>query len=353
LNVLVTGGTGFVMSNVVRRLLEADSSATVTVVDLGDELDDLTATFLDPWLGRVHYAQGDVRRPESYAAALDTAEITHVVHAAAVTHEDDWEVERPDVFLDVNIGGTVRTLELARRLPRLVRFLYVSSGGVYGNPGPGSPPDSQPETGPFDPPELYAISKYTAELIARRYGEVTGIDVLRVRFSELYGRMERATPGRYSMSLPYLMVRALIEDRPFRIDRATLGAGCDFISSEDAAEAVCRLLRAGSLGHRVYNIAQGSFTDARTLADAIAHVAPAFAYELVDRAQSEYVLSPWNRRARWNAYAIDRVAHAVGWLPRPLEQQLREYVEWVMESPGDRCPAPSRSDALGAEEAVR
>ena len=337
MTVLITGGTGFVMSNVVKHLLETDPDATVVILDLGP-VEGVVADFFEPVRERVISLQGDVRDRDVLERISAEWSITHVVHAAMVAHFPQWEVETPAKFIDVNVMGTVNMLEWARQLDSLQQFLYVSSGGVYGDPTPDSPTGPQPETGPFSPPELYAISKFTSEQIARRYGELFEMDVRRVRFSGVFGPMERYTPGRVTMAMPYYMVRSVIEQRPFRLTAETLEAGGDFLSAEDIGYAVPLLLRANEAQHKVYNIAYGTFTMVPELLDAFKEAVPAFEYEVVEATQADVIMDPTQRLARWNAYDIDRISTEFGWQPRPLTQQLHSYYEWVMVDPEIRCP---------------
>ena len=337
MRVLVTGGTGFVMSNVVRALLSKEAGAHAVVLDLSGR-DDAAAEFLAPFARRIEWVDGDVRDESVLERAFSGGEITHVVHGATLTHFEGWEREDPGRFMDVNVMGTIGLLERARRAAGLVRFVYVSSGAVYGEPVAGTPAGPQPETGPFDLPEMYAISKFAAEMVSRRYGELFGLDVVRVRFSGVFGPMERRTGARCLMSAPYRMVRAHLERRPLRVTRGTLASGGDFLSSEDVGEGVAALLCAPRCAHRAYNIAAGRFETMKEVFETFRSVTPGFEIEVVDESRAEVAMNPEDRLARWNAYAIGRMRDDFGWHPRPLAEQLARYLGWVEEDPQRRCP---------------
>ena len=337
MRVLVTGGAGFVMSNVVRALLSKDAEARAVVLDLGGR-DEAAAEFLAPFAHRIDWVGGDIRDESVVERAFSFGEISHVVHGATLTHFEGWEREDPGRFMDVNVMGTIRLLERARRATGLERFVYVSSGAVYGEPVAGTPSGPQPETGPFDLPEMYAISKFAAEMVARRYGELFGLDVVRVRFSGVFGPMERRTRARCLMSAPYHMVRAHLERRPLRVTQGTLAAGGDFLSSEEVGEGVAALLRAPRCAHRAYNIAAGRFQTMEEVFGAFRSVAPGFKLEVADESRAEVAMDPEDRLARWNAYAIERMRDDIGWRPRPLPEQLGRYLGWVEEDPERRCP---------------
>jgi nucleoside-diphosphate-sugar epimerase len=350
MTILITGGTGFVMSNVARYLLETNPSATVVILDL-TPVEGLVADFFAPVSDRLIGVQGDIRDRDLLNGLGSRYAFTHVAHAAMVAGFPSWERESPATFIDVNVLGTVNVLEWARTVESLQQFLYVSSGGVYGEALPDSPTDPQPETGPFNPPELYAISKLTSERIVRRYGQLFDMVTPRVRLSGVFGQMERPTPGRVTMSMPYHMVRSVIEQRPFRTTARTLEAGGDFLSAEDIASAMSAVIQSTAPQHNVYNIAFGTFTMVPEALEAFEKAVPAFEYEVVDDEQADVIMDPEQRYARWNAYAIDRISGEFGWQPRPLVEEFASYYEWVMADPERRCPPLGEPHALDEQVA--
>ena len=343
--VLVTGGCGFVMSNVIKSLLSSDENTNVISLDVSPA-NTLVERFFELYQGRVACIQADVRDSDCFYSLPTDRPITHVIHAAMIAHHPQWERAHPNKYLDVNIMGTVNTLEWARTQPGLIRFLYVSSGDVYGEPTSETSHEPHLETGTLDQPELYAISKYASEQIVRRYSEVFELDAVSVRFSGVFGPMERPTPGRAIMAMPYHMIRAAVESRPLRITEGTLEAGADFISSEDIASILPRLLLSSNLRHDIYNVAYGTFTRVPELLQAFKTIAPRFEYELVEPSSADVHRDPNRRYARWNAYDIGRLNEEFGWQPRPVVEQLRTYYEWVMEDPDLRCPPLPKESVL-------
>lgn len=330
MHVLVTGGNGFVMAAAVRRLLERSEDTRVTVVDLSEPT-SLVFGYLGPLHERARFLKADISLPGS----LPDIDVTHVVHAASMT-SPDLEVVRPRAFVDVNVMGTVNVLEWARER-RIERLIHVSSGAVYGRQTAWSPVAIQDEDGPFNPPELYAITKYASEQIVRRYGELFPLDARAIRLSGVFGPMERPTATRSYMSPAYRAVRAHIESRPLRLTPRTLAAGLDFVSSEEVARAIVGLLEADQLSSWVYNIADGVYTPMLEFLRILGEFAPGLSW-VTDDAAYEFDLDPSERLARFNAYAIERICADIGWSPRPLRDQVQSYVSWVLESPDERCP---------------
>jgi nucleoside-diphosphate-sugar epimerase len=331
MHVVVTGGNGFVMSATVRRLLQACTTTRVTVFDRWQP-QELVAERLREFADRVTFVRADVSDPSSLA----DVDATHVVHGATVVWSPELEAANARSYLDVNVGGTVNMLEWA--LERQVeRFVHVSSGDSYGRQTRWSPIETQDEDGPFDPPELYAISKYASEQVARRYGEIFPLDVRAVRLAGIFGVMERPTPSRRYMSLSYRAVRASIERRPLRITRRALDAGCDYISSDDVARAILALLQSEHLENWIFNVASGVRTPVPRLLEILSDLLPGFEWR-VDDASPEFDLDPAERLARFNAYSIARIQAETDWAPHPLSDELRAYISWVHEAPDERCP---------------
>lgn len=335
MRLLLTGGCGFVGPNIVRSWLAGGDDRSAVVVDIAAP--DATATeWFSGVASRVEFVQADLRDPDALAAVSSPGTITHVVHAAIIAHVPEWEQATPRIFLDVNIGGTVNMLEWARALPALERFVYFSTGGVYGDPGPGSPTGPQPEEGPFNPPELYPISKFACEAICRRYAELFGLDLRITRLSGVFGPMERRTTGRTIMSAGHAIAAAVCADRPLRVSARSLEAGGDFLSSEDIGEGAVRLLTApaDALHHDTYNLAFGTFTALSELLDAARLAVPTLEIEVVEEGGAADIdMDPGDRLARWNAYAITRARTDLDWGPRPLADQIASYLAWVDRDP--------------------
>ena len=144
--------------------------------------------------------------------------------------------------------------------------------------------------------------------------------------------MERRTSGRTIMSAGHAIATAISSGRPLRVSRRSLAAGGDFLSAEDIADGIVRLLTAPAqaLRHDAYNLAFGTFTGLSELLDAAQVAAPALRVEVVEAGgEADIDMDPADRLARWNAYAIDRARTDLGWAPRPLQEQLASYLSWV------------------------
>ena len=328
MTLLITGGTGFVMSNLARHWLESDSTASVHVLDSAP-WDGLLGRFFEPVRGRLNFVQASVLDQGAWDH-LAAQPITHIVHGATITPSSGRERANPREVIEVNLMGTVNALEFARRLPELKRFVYVSSGAVYGEALPGTPDVPVPEEGHISPVELYGITKFGSEHITRRYGEVFGLDVASVRFSGVYGPMDRATPARAVDCVPKKIVAAALAGKPITVK--ALDAGGDFIHAHDVARALAAMLRAPALEHRVYNVAYGKFSLIGELIDLVRQVVPGLRAEVVATSDADISYDPRDRLGRWGDYDISRLRDELGWRPRPIREALHSYVAWMREN---------------------
>ena len=319
-------------TNIVRAWLRGGDGRSAVAVDISPP-DAAAAEWFADVASRIEFVRADLTAGDALAPVSAPETVTHVVHAAMIAHVPEWERTAPRRFLDVNVGGTVNVLEWARALPALERFVYISTGGVYGEPSAASLTGPQPEDGPFNPPELYPISKLACEGICRRYAELFALDLRITRLSGVFGPMERRTAGRTIMSAGHAIAAAIATDRPLRVTRRSLAAGGDFLSAEDIADGMLRLLvaPARALHHDAYNLAFGTFTGLRELLDVARAIAPDLEIELTEDADpaADIDMNPADRLARWNAYAIGRARADLGWSPRPLHEQMASYLAWV------------------------
>ena len=133
--------------------------------------------------------------------------------------------------------GTTNLLELARR-HSVDRFVYVSSGSVYGD-DPGLDEVLHEETRP-SPRSLYAIGKYASELLTRRYGELHGFQTASMRLGGPYGPMERVTGHRANQSLLKEWTSNVVKSEPIKVGDRNERRSFTFVT--DIAAGVCAVL---------------------------------------------------------------------------------------------------------------
>lgn len=325
MKIFITGGRGFVMSVLMRRLLETGTASSLLAADIA-EPDDLLLRSLGQGEDRVQFRTLDVRNDAAVTAALTDFRPDVVVHGATVTHVPEWEKENPARFIDINVGGTTKILDAARSIASVRRVVHVSSAAVYGAGTGESGPI--PEDAPLLPDEMYGVSKVASELIARRFSTLYDLDIPVVRFTKVFGPMERPSEARASMSLPYHLAAALVQGRPATLSERTAQAVGDWISAVDVADALVALCRSSKNVSGIYNLASGTLVGVPELVEMFG--AETITVPATDAAVD---MNPQLRYGKDGTYSIQRAVDDLDWRPRNLATQVAEYVAWAHENP--------------------
>jgi UDP-glucose 4-epimerase len=238
--VLVTGGAGFIGSNLVDALVSRDEDVVV--------LDDLTTGYPENVHPKATLIIGDVADPTAAEQAMTGVEVVyHLAASRAVLRS----VEKPLETDRVNTGGTLNMLEAARAAG-VQRVVCTSSSSVYG----GSAVRPTPESAPLAPRSPYAVSKLAGEHYARVYWELHGLETVSIRPFNVFGPRQRPE-SMYAAVIP-LFIQALARREPPEVHGDGLQSR-DFTFVDDAVAA---FLAAGSApkercAGKVYNVAAG------------------------------------------------------------------------------------------------
>jgi UDP-glucose 4-epimerase len=336
---LVTGGTGFVMSVLAREWLECDSAARVVILDRSG-LDAQATRHFAPVRDRLTLVEGDICDEAQWRAALDAQDIGHVVHGATVTPIVRGTAEEaartppesidPAGIVDINLMGTVRLLEWARSSPHLRRFVYVSSGSVYRHHGPDWSGEPLPEDGYVAPLTLYGISKFAAEMVVNRYADLFGLSALSVRLASVYGPMDRATASRNFRHVPNRVAHMAIAGEVIRPN--SLEPVGDYIHSADVARALMALLDAERPRYRHYNIGSGTTATIGEIIEWARERVPGLEVEVDTGNSANIVQDVTLKGGMWGAYDIARIQRDTGWRPRPAKEAFHQYMDWIAEN---------------------
>jgi nucleoside-diphosphate-sugar epimerase len=317
---LVTGGNGWLPSHVVRRLARAGE--TVASYDLM-EPDAFLRQFLGPAAERVIFAAGDITDHDRLLDVAQQHGVTSIISAAAITPRFEREQREPDRIVNVNVGGVVNALEVARQLPHFRRFVQISSCAVFGDQTGLTELD---ETSPANATSLYGITKLAGERIALRYADLFELDVVAVRPSNVYGPMERPTPGYAGATELREMLRLHYSGQPIKV-ASLAGPYRDWTYAEDVAEGIELAWGAGPLAHRLFILAQGEQYSVGDVLEAFRQHVPGLQYRIVPAGEATYPVSgeppgpmPSHRRA----------AAELGWTPRTsFADGMRDYLQWI------------------------
>ena len=307
MNLLVTGGCGFIGSNFIRHILQQYSDYRVINFDkltyAGNpaNLKDVES------YPRYGFVRGDICDPE-VVELLVSRKPDVIVHFAAESHVDK-SIQDADVFVKTNIYGTHVLLEAARR-QKVERFVYISTDEVYGSRSDGHFKESDA----LNPSNPYAASKAAADLLVQAYAKTYGIPVVITRSSNNFW------PYQYPEKLMGLAITNLIEDKKIPI----YGDGKymrDWLYVLDNCEAIDRVVHDGRDGE-IYNIGGGN---ERTNLEIIEMILEEFAK---DTSHIEYVK---DRPAHDRRYALDttKIREQLGWQPRRVfKEALRDKIAW-------------------------
>lgn len=320
MRVLVTGGTGSVGINIVRRLAR-EGHEVVCVARGGDAPDPLRDEFLRDVRDRVTVVSGDVSRPDTLARIWTAHAPTDVVHAAAITPDQNMETRMARTIVDVNLMGTMNVLDAAHR-GAARRVVYISSAAVYGDT-PEAPAITEDHA--LHPAGLYALTKESGEKLCAYYHERHGLPTVTLRVGWVYGPMERPMQhSRHNMSIVHSCVRLALRREEIRL--AHLDCLRDWILADDLAGAVSALLTRGDAGYRVYNGAGERGYQHRELLETLGRIVP-LGYRQTDDAGAN--VPPFLTRRRRAPLAVGRLLDETAYRPRAgLEDGLRATVEW-------------------------
>lgn len=321
--ILVTGGAGFVPSNIVRRFAAA-GHAVVSV-----DVTPPSATLLDylgDLAGRVRFIQGDICDAPFLAQVAESHSIEHIVHAAVITAVNPAiEPLDPTRTIEVNVFGTTRLLDLARQLPHLRRFLYISSSGVYGTTRDQD--IAIEETYPVNLPTLYAITKYTSEELTRRYRELYGLDAASVRIGAPYGPLDHQTWARHERNVVCDIIDHALRNEPIVATQAGLDFARDWTYIDDTARGIEAALFAPQLSYDVYNLSSGVSQSIQEIIDATAEVVPGTRVRVTDD-PDEVNINLISGKPR-GPLSIERLVADVGFRPEVgLREGVQAFIAW-------------------------
>lgn len=308
---LVTGGCGFIGSNLTRALVQRGARVRV--------LDNLSTGHRENLAGieaEIELCVGDIRSREDVRAALRG--VRYVLHAAALPSvarsvQDPWTTH------DVNVNGTLNLL-LACREMGVERLVFSSSSSVYGDtPELPKREDMRPE-----PRSPYALSKLTGEHYCRLFTELYGLATFSLRYFNVFGpRQDPTSP--YAAVIPRF-ISALRAGRPPVIYGDGLQTR-DFTYVDDVVEANLACCRAPlSAAGRCYNVAWGNKVSVLMLAQLLT--------QLMGVKIQPVHEAPRPGDVRDSQADSTLARERLGWAPRiPFAEGLRRTVEWFLSQP--------------------
>lgn len=329
MKILVTGGAGFIGSNLIQMLIE-DSEHFVL------NLDALT------YAGNVHSLHDIADNPRYTFAQVDICDATAVneafrdfqpdwvMHLAAESHVDR-SIDGPGAFIQTNVIGTFQMLQAARAhyeglrgdAKSNFRFLHVSTDEVYGSLGAEG---LFSESTPYDPHSPYSASKAASDHLARAWGDTYGLPVLVTNCSNNYG------PYQFPEKLiPVVILKALKGD-PIPV----YGKGeniRDWLYVGDHARALYTVIQNGAVGE-TYNIGGRNERTNLDLVRLLCGLLDEFQPRTDGSSYAEQITFVTDRPGHDLRYAIDasKIQNELGWMPKQdHESGFRRTVQWYLD----------------------
>ena len=291
---------------------------------------------------------------------------THVVAGAAVTPTREEEKQNPLTIIEVNLQGTLKCFEFVRlRLPNIKRCIHISSDAVLGVDGlihsSGLEPASDPEAAPFM--SLYALSKFSGEAAARRWKENYGMDLVSVRFSDVYGRLDRNTGARNIHNAPYRVCRKVLKlqnsllSTKYRnscnaksrvcinVAAPSLDSVCwDMVDAQSVASGLTAILKSPNKPLRhVYHIALGRTpTILEVIESAFGHkifpddfdkirIVEENSPNISTKGDIDIACLSENHWLKANPINIEPMKNEFGWQPERIEIAIKKYIRHLRE----------------------
>lgn len=252
MNVLVTGGCGFIGSNFINHYFYSNPSVNIINIDVMYYCaNELNISEEIRKSSRYVFTKGSICDFELVKIVLEKYNITHIVHFAAQSHVQN-SFEDSLQFTRDNILGTHTLLECCRKYGRLTKFIHVSTDEVYGE-SMLSENNKKTEESILCPTNPYAATKAGAELIAQSYYHSYKLPIIITRGNNVFG------PNQYPEKLIPLFIKLLKEDKKVTIQG---NGSCRraFLHVYDVARAFSIILEKGGVGE-IYNIGSDESTE--------------------------------------------------------------------------------------------
>ena len=302
MRVLVTGGAGFIGSNIVHRLLAGGSEVVV--------LDDVSSGFRENLIDGVPFHEADVCDAAAVAAAMRGCDVA--LHLAASVG-NARSIADPARDAQVNLGGTINVLEAARR-EGLRRIVFSSSAGIFGELKTLPIAEDHPQ----DPDSPYGTSKLAAEKMCLVFNKLYGMRNVCLRYFNVYGVNQRFDA--YGNVIPIFADR-ILRGRPMTI----FGDGeqtRDFVNAADVAAANIAAATAGDDVAGPFNVGSATRVTINELAATMQRIA--------GREVGVEFAGPRPGDVRDSLAATDAARAAFGFVPGVgLDAGLEEYLEWI------------------------
>jgi dTDP-glucose 4,6-dehydratase len=329
MNLLITGGAGFIGSNLIHHVIAQSNINRLVNLDCltyAGHLANLEKVSKHP---KYIFEKVDLRDKGATLRVVEQHAITHVMHLAAESHVDR-SITGPGDFISTNIIGTFNLLEACRECwlspkskVQSPKFHHVSTDEVYGSLGATG---LFTETTPYAPNSPYSASKASSDMLVRAYHHTYGLPTVITNCSNNYGPFQ----------FPEKLIPVIIQNVLTRKAIPVYGDGMnvrDWLYVRDHAEALWTVLQKGKLGE-TYNIGGHNEWANLRIVELICDTVDEFKPELGGSSR-KLISFVKDRAGHDRRYAIDatKIQRELGWTPaHKFEQGIRETIRWYLDN---------------------
>ena len=316
MNIIVTGGAGFIGSNFIFHMLKAYPEDRIICLDkltYAGNLSTLASVMDNP---KFRFVKMDICDREGVYKLFEKEHPDMVVNFAAESHVDR-SIENPEIFLQTNIIGTSVLMDACRKYG-IKRYHQVSTDEVYGDLPLDRPDLFFTETTPIHTSSPYSSSKAGADLLVLAYHRTYGLPVTISRCSNNYG------PYHFPEKLIPLMIINALHDKPLPVYGDGLNVR-DWLYVEDHCRAIELILQKGRVGE-IYNV--GGHNEMRNI-----DIVKLICQELGK--PESLITHVTDRKGHDRRYAIDptKIHNELGWLPEiKFADGIKKTIKWYLEN---------------------
>ena len=326
MKLLITGGAGFIGSNVIHHVIdrpEVERLINLDCLTYAGHLGNLAKVKAHP---KYAFEKVDLRDKTAVLEVVQRHNISHVMHLAAESHVDR-SITGPGDFIHTNVVGTFNLLEACRATwkdPQAGhRFHHVSTDEVYGSLGATG---FFTETTPYAPNSPYSASKASSDMLVRAYHHTYGMPTVITNCSNNYG------PYQFPEKLIPVVIQSVIARKPVPVYGDGMNVR-DWLYVRDHAEALWQVLTRGAVGD-TYNIGGHNEWANLRIVELICDLIDELAPRLGGNSR-KLITFVKDRPGHDRRYAIDagKIQKDLGWVPaHRFEQGIRETVQWYLDN---------------------
>lgn len=315
MNIIITGGAGFIGSNFVFHMLREHPQDRVICLDKLTYAGNLST--LVPVMGQdnFRFVKADICNRDAVYSLFEEEHPDVVVNFAAESHVDR-SIENPAIFLETNIMGTAVLMDACRKYG-IQRYHQVSTDEVYGDLPLDRPDLFFTETTPIHTSSPYSSSKASADLLVLAYHRTYGLPVTISRCSNNYG------PYHFPEKLIPLMIINALHDKPLPVYGDGLNVR-DWLYVEDHCRAIDLIFQKGRIGE-VYNV--GGHNEMKNI-DIVKLICKALGKP------ESLIHHVTDRKGHDRRYAIDptKIHEELGWLPETkFADGIKKTIQWYLD----------------------